>query len=397
MADYQYISSTGVIIPDTSTLLSNVTATYTATFGSDLITTPDSPAGVFINAEVLAESAMVQNNAALANQINPNLAAGTFLDAVLALTGAKRSSATQTYVSAVTLTGASGTVIPAGTLAATAAGDQFASVATATIGATNNVTVDFQAVQYGPVPCGIGTLTMVVSSILGWETVNNTNSGVLGTATQSDQQAQSFRTNTLGYQGVGLSVSTISALYNVPGVSSVWYQENYTASPATINSVAMAANSIYAVVNGGASLAVAGALFENKSSGCNWNGSTSVNVIDPASTQIYTVAFDYATPVSISIQVTSPNGDTTNITNAILAYVAGTVPNFPLVTGSAWGIGGTVSAFEISAAITAQYPQYQINNVQISLTSAINYVTTPIVMAVNQIAYATAGSITVLA
>src|SRR5665213_3554212 len=110
MADYQYVSSTGIIIPDTSTLLTSVTATYTTIFGTDLITTPDSPAGVFINAEVLAESAMVQNNAAVANQINPNLAAGTFLDAILALTGVQRSPATQTYVPGVTLTGASGTV-----------------------------------------------------------------------------------------------------------------------------------------------------------------------------------------------------------------------------------------------------------------------------------------------
>lgn len=397
MADYQYISSTGVIIPDTSTLLGNVTATYTSTFGSDLVVTPNSPAGVFINAEVVAEAALVQNNAAVANQINPNLAAGTFLDAVLALTGAQRSPATQTYVTGVSLTGVSGTVVPAGTLAATAAGDQFASVSTVTISAGGTATVDFTSVAYGPIPCATNALTTVVSSVLGWETVTNSAAGVLGTATQSDVQARAYRTNTLGYQGVALPVAITSALYNVPGVSSVWFQENVAATTQTINGISMVAHSIYAVVNGGSNLAVAAALLENKSSGAAWNGGTSVNVVEPASGQTYAVSFDYATPVSISIKVVSPNGDTTNITNAILAYVAGTVPDFPLVTGSAWGIGGEVSAFEIAAAISRQYPQYLITNVQISLTSSIVYATTPIQLGVNQIAFATAGTITVTA
>ncbi len=396
MADYQYISSTGVIIPDTSTLLTNVTATYISVFGADLVVTPDSPAGVFINAEVLAEASLVQNNAAVANQINPNLAAGTFLDAILALTGVQRSPATQTYVSAVTLTGVSGTVVPAGTLAATAAGDQFASVATVTIGAGNTITVDFKSVEYGAVPCGANSLTVVVSSVLGWETIDNTSPGALGTATQSDVGARAYRNNTLGFQGVALPVAIMSALYNVQGVSSVWFQENVAATTQTINGVSMVSHSVYAVVNGGAQLDIAAALLENKSSGAAWVGSTTVDVVEPASNQTYAVKFDYATPIGISIQVTSPNGNGTNITNAILAYAAGTVPNFPLQTGSAWAVGGEISAFEIAAAVIAQYPQYIITNVEISLTSSISYSTSPIQMTVQQVATTSSGEISVL-
>ena len=77
---------------------------------------------MLIAAETLARTEVVNNNAALANQINPNNAGGVFLDAILALTGMQRSSATQTLVTNVTLTGVAGTVISAGTLAATAAG-----------------------------------------------------------------------------------------------------------------------------------------------------------------------------------------------------------------------------------------------------------------------------------
>lgn len=392
---YQYIVSTGTILTDTSSLYAANVAEYQAIFGSDLVTTPDSPAGVLITADTTGQAALINNNAAVGNQINPNIAGGVFLDAVMALLGIARAAQSQTYVTAVTLSGAAGTVIPQGTLAATAAGDQFATVASCTIGAGGTITVDFKSVAYGPIPCATNALNIVVTSILGWETVTNANAGVLGTATQSDVGARAYRNNTLGYQGVALPVSITSALYNVPGVSSVWFQENVAATTQTINGISMVAHSIYAVVNGGSNLNVAAALLENKSSGCAWNGGTSISVVEPASGQTYTVKFDYATPVSISIQVTSPNGDTTNITNAIIAYVAGTVPNFPLVTGSAWGIGGEVSAFEIAAAISAQYPQYLITNVEISLTASIAYATTPIQMAVNQIAYATAGTISV--
>lgn len=394
---YDYVTATGTVIADTSTIVADVTATYTTIFGSDLITTPDSPAGTLITAEAVAESAVIQNNAALANQINPNISVGVFLDAVGSLLGIQRNVAVQTYVTAVTVTGAAGTVIPQGSLAATAAGDNFQSVTSVTIPSSNTATVDFQSVAYGPIPCASTALNVIVSNILGWETVSNTTQGALGSATQSDLSFRAFRNNTLGFQGVGLPVSIMSALYNVAGVSSVWFQENVSASTATINGVSMTAKSIYAVVNGGSNVDVAAALLENKSTGSAWNGSTTVNVIEPASGQTYTVAFDYATPISISIQVTSPNGNGTDITNAILAYVSGSVPNFPLVTGSAWGIGGEISAFEIAAAISVQFPQYLITNVQISLTSSISYATTPIQLTVQQIGTTSAGNISVIA
>ncbi len=395
MANYQYIDATGVILTDTSTLLASEIAVYQGIFGADLVTTPDSPAGVLINAEVISETSLINNNAAVGNQINPNISAGAFLDAIGSLLGIQRTPAQQTYVTAVTLAGAAGTVIPAGSLAATASGDQFASVATVTIAAGGTITVDFKSVAYGPIPCGSTDLNVVVSAVLGWETVSNSTAGVLGTATQSDVGFRAYRNNTLGFQGVALPVAITSALYNVPGVSSVWFQENVAATTQTINGVSMLAHSVYAVVNGGAQVAVAAALLENKSSGSAWNGGTSVNIVEPASSQTYTVKFDYATPIDISIDVISPNGNGTDITNAILAYVAGTVSNFPLVTGSAWGIGGEVSAFEIAAAISAQFPQYLITNVEIKLTIGGSFATTPLQMEVYQIATTNAGQISV--
>ena len=133
MADvYDYINSTGVIVPDTVDILAEVQSEYQNALGSDLVVTPDTPQGVLINAEALSRAAVAANNANLANQINPNLSGGNFLDALMSLTGMQRTVATPSVVPNVSLAGIPGTIIPAGSQAQTAAGDIFQSVSTVT-------------------------------------------------------------------------------------------------------------------------------------------------------------------------------------------------------------------------------------------------------------------------
>lgn len=393
---YQYIDSTGVIVPDTAGLLGDVQSEYQAVFGADLIVTPDTPQGVLITAETLARTEVVNNNAALANQINPNIAGGVFLDAIMALTGMQRTVATPTVVTNVSLTGVAGTVIPAGSLAATSAGDQFQSVSNVTLSSGGTATVNFQSLVTGPIPCAGSALTTIVSNVLGWETVTNNASGTpastttLGATTQSDQAARALRQNTLAFQGVSLAAAITSALYNVPGVTSLTFQENVAATTQTINGISMVGHSIYACVAGGTETAIAAALLENKSSGCAWNGSTSVNVVEPASGQTYTVSFDIPAQIGILVEVTTPNGNGANITQAILNYMNGNVNGL-----SGWGVGFDISPFEIAGAIMAQYPGYIISNLEIALESVGTYAATTIDIAVNAQAFTQTSFITV--
>ena len=388
---YQYIDNTGVVVPDTSGLLADVQAEYKAVFGADLVVTPDTPQGVLITAEALARADVVNNNAALACQINPNIAGGIFLDAIMWLTGMQRTAATQTVVPNVTLTGVAGTVISAGTLAATAAGDRFASLSTVTLGEGGTATVNFASIAFGPIPCAANALATIVTSVLGWETVNNTTAGTLGSATQSDQATRALRQNTLAFQAVSLAEAITSALYNVPGVTSLTFQENVSASTQTINGISMAGHSVYACVEGGSDTAVAAALLENKSSGCAWNGGTTVNVIEPASGQSYAVQFDRPTPIGILIRVTTTNGSETGLTQAVLDYANGNINGY-----AGFVVGADVSPFEICAAMLTENPGVYISKVEISLTSPISYSTNAIAIAVNQIATAQASYITIV-
>lgn len=389
--DYQYINSTGTIVPDTSEILTGTVAEYQTAFGADLVTTPDSPAGVLVTAEALSRTQVVNNNAAAANQINPNIAAGVFLDAIMALTGTQRRPAVRTLVQGVTLAGIAGTVVPAGSRAATAAGDQFETTIGAVIGGGGTITVDFQSVEFGPIPCPTHDLNVVVSAVLGWETVDNTTAGTLGSATQSDFQARATRNNMLGFQGISEAAAITSALYNVPGVQSLFYQENIAATTVSINGISMVAHSIYVCVNGGTNADVAAALLENKTGGAAWNGTTTVTVVEPTSGQSYDVKFSRPASIGIDIEVTSPNGDAANIKTAVLNYVAGLVDGL-----DAWKVGDDISPWEIAGAIIRQYPSYTINKVRIQYTAAPGWTTNPLAIAVNEIATTAAGSITVL-
>lgn len=393
MADvYQYVDSTGVIIPDTSSILAGVQQEYKDAFQKqDLVVTPDTPQGVLITAEALSRVEVVNNNAVVANQINPNIAGGSFLDAIMALTGVQRTPATQTLVPGVSLTGIPGTVISAGTQAKTSAGDVFSSLSNVTLDVSGNATVDFAAVEFGSIPCEADALDTIVTNVLGWETVDNTTAGMLGTTTQSDQAARAFRQNTLAFQGVALAEAITSALYNVDGVTSLTFQENVAATTQTINGISMVGHSIYACVDGGSDLDVAAALLENKSSGCAWNGSTTVNVIEPASAQTYQVKFDRPTPISILVRVTTPNGNAANVIQAVLDYADGAINGL-----AGFVVGADVSPFEISGAIINENPGYYISKVEISLSSPVSYSTDVIPIGVNEIAATQLSYITVV-
>ena len=82
---YDYVATTGVIVPDTAVIQTQVQDEYLAAFGSDLNISPSTPQGILITTETLARSSVADNNATLANQINPNESGGIFLDALLAL------------------------------------------------------------------------------------------------------------------------------------------------------------------------------------------------------------------------------------------------------------------------------------------------------------------------
>ena len=232
-AVYQYLNNTGVVLADTADMLAVVQGEFKTAFNADLIVTSDTPQGVLIAQETQCRQNVAKNNAVVANQINPSQAGGTFLDAICAFMGLQRPAATYTSVAGVTLTGVSGTIIPAGVQATTAAGDIFISTGAVTIPSGGTITINFQAMLPGPVPCAIGALTKIAPStaVLGWETVNNTIAGVLGQLQMTDTQLRLLRLNALASGSVGTMQAIASGLSLTAGVTSYSLLENYNTVP----------------------------------------------------------------------------------------------------------------------------------------------------------------------
>lgn len=385
MADYQYVKSTGTIVPDTGDILSDVQTEFKNAFGNDIIVTSDTPQGVLIAAETRARDAVVRNNAALANQINPNLAGGVFLDAVCALTDLQRAKATRSLVTA-TLSGVAGTVVQSGVRAQTTNGDIFISIQTVTIGSGGTANAIFRAEEYGPIGAAPGSLTEILDVVLGWDAITNAGAATLGKERQSDQSLRALRRVTLADQGVALPEAITSALYKVEGVKSLKFRENVTNATATIDGVSLVDKSIYVCIDGGADGEIAAALLENKSLGCNWNGGVTVNRIDPVSGQTYVVKFarPVAKPIYVRVYVKSFSVLVDPIITtkaAIMAYVNGELENEP-----GFVVGEPVSPFELAGAINRQDPEIYVQKLEVSSNGGTTYTTNEIPIAISEIA-----------
>lgn len=395
MADYEYLTNAGAVIPDTSDILTDVQNEYREAFGEDLIVDPSTPQGVLITAETIARSAVVANNAALANQINPNIAGGVFLDAIWALTGGQRDPATRSTVSA-TLTGSPGAIIPAGTRASVGVGgDEFELISTVVLDGLGVATGNFQSVEYGAIAAVIGALDTIVTPVIGWETITNAAAAILGVEEQSDASTRRERRNTLALQGVSLPEAITSALYALEGVKSLSFRENVASTSETIDGVLMIPHSIYACVDGGTDDDIAAALLANKSLGAGYNGDITVSVVEPASGQSYDVKFSRPDEINILIQASvKVVGAITNpaqtVRDAIITFVNGELDG-----EDGWTVGADVSPFELAGAINRTSPGLFVTDLQVAYQSVGTYSATTLPIEIYEVARTLPGLITV--
>lgn len=394
MATFDYISDRGVIVPDTATIRQDVVEEWRSAFGQDLVTTPETPQGVLITAEVEARDAVARNNAAVANQINPDIAGGVFLDAIWALTGGRRRTATHSLASSVVLTGRPGTIIPAGALVGVEeTGQLFALLGTAVIGKTGQTTADFQAVDSGPVQASSGQLNQIVSGVLGWETVSNPSDAILGQASESDIASRARRRNTLALQSTALPEAITSRLHDLEGVRSLAFRENVGSEPLEIDGVTLKPHSIYVCVEGGSDDDIARALLESKSLGAGWNGATTVSITEPVSGQRYDVSFDRAESVPVFVRVTARfNGldAQTIIPAAIIAYKDGELDG-----DEGFTVGRNVSPFELAGAVNQVEPRLFVTRVEVSLDGQ-EWGMEEIPISIRQVAAISVGAIQVI-
>ena len=393
-SSYNYVSNRGLVIPDTATTRAQVEAEWREALGQDLDVSPDTPQGVLITAEVEARDAVARNNAEVANQINPDIAGGIFLDAIWRLTRGTRRPATRSIISGAILGGVANTIVPTGSLAAVrGSGDQFRTTATVIIGANGTTTANLESDEFGPIAAPAGQLVNVATSVLGWETITNPSAAALGRLEESDIAARRRRRQTLALQGASLPEAIMSRVYALEGVRSVVFRENVTNVATTIDGVLLIPHSVYVAVDGGAQLDIADALLASKSTGAGWNGNTSVAVVDPFSGQASTVKFETPAAIQVFARVTARfNGldGQTIIPQAIVDYA-----NSALEGDEGFAIGRDVNPFELAGAINQVEPRIFVTLVELS-TDGIAYSAAPITISLQEVARISSGSVTVI-
>lgn len=385
-ASYTYLLNTGTISIDTTDLLSDVEGEWTGAFGSTLNTDASTAQGTMIASETTARTSVMKNNAELANMQNPNLAYGTFLDAICSLLGQTRGTNKSTVAQGVIVGGNPTTSWAAGSRVQTANGDIFSLVTGITIPSSGTIAATFQSQAYGAIPFPVGTLDIVDGEIgIGSVTCTSGTTVTPGASQLTDPQLKNQRNQQLAVQGTASAAAVYANLLNVPNVTSVQVVENNTGSPGVVNGVTFTKGSaLWVCVAGTPSpSAVAAAMYAAHNSGCPWDfggagmgvpmqSPNGVQVIDPITGAPYYVL--YTTPIMFDVYVNitvqqSPaqSPGATNIANAIESYASGQEQGeVGLVAGA------SVNAFEMGGAVARQYPGVYVKSCQIACVPAGN-------------------------
>lgn len=372
----QYITvSGGVFVADTSEIVTAVQNEWSNAFGSALSLEPATPQGRIIEMQTVGRKGMLENLAFCVNQINPRYATGQFLDADGAFFACDRKGATRTTV-ACDLTGVPGTVIPANAQAQNTSGNVFYTPSAVTLDANGNGSATFLAMSAGKVDCPAGTLTQIVTAAGGWETITNANNGVVGSAVENDRD---YRTRIMKsyYSGITLLGAVHSELYKVSGlIDHALFNNGSGVAVEWRDNVSVDSHSICLIARGGTDADIASALYKTVTAGCGYtaisSGGTIINeqIVDRAGTLPvnYTITFNRPDAVRISCAVSVGMGTYQGTSETLAAAISGAIASWQTGSNAKADpphIGGTVSPFEIAAAISEDLPEIIIEDVRI--------------------------------
>lgn len=381
MADkYLYNTTTGVIVPDTSEVKTDVQEEFKNALGQDLDVSDSTPQGRLIEAETIARKRVIENMALLANMMNKDQAFGIWLDSLGATFGVVRIGATRTRVSC-TLTGTEGTIIPENAQAKDSNGNIYYLENQATIGVGGTTTADFLCMEKGAIECPANSLNQIVTAVIGWTAINNSSAGEKGYNEESDNEyRQNFGTKQ--YQGKTLVDDVRSAILALNEVKSCFVRSNgKNVNDVIVNerdntkNITLPPHSLYVCVDGGDNDDIARAIFNTYSIGCDFASSNNETEVTDEGGQTYNIYFDNfeedggGSNLPIYVNITVKTGSTNDITESVKEAIQ-SYANNEIESVDGLKVGVNVNAFEIACAVNAQIPELFVQSVKIGLSSA---------------------------
>jgi len=380
---YDYDRDTGLIVPDTSTLKSDVQGEFKLALGSNMDLTDATPQGRLVDGEVTARSNVIAYTAGIANQINPDQSGGVFLASLFSLMGGTPYVSTPTVFGA-RVYGTNGSTSPSGLAIYDSAGNIFNQQTAVVLNQVDTTVTPntyyglatFQAAVAGAIPVLANTVWSISSTAPSNITkVVNLLDGTTGQVTESDVAARRRRKSTLAAQSSNTIRAIKAGVSALSGYRSMTIRDNDDSSIAVINGISMPPNSIYVCVQGALDADIAAALLTAKGVGAAWTvGQTAkgtpvtTSLIEPASGQPYTIFHARPDIVSCTCVVTYDSSQSVGnyepqfaVQDAVNKYQNGLINGDPGLT-----IGRNLSAYELSGAVAAVYPGLYISSVTVT-------------------------------
>lgn len=216
----------------------------------------------------------------LSNQFDPRYAQGIYQDAIGELYFMSRKLATHS-ICPVVFTGLSGVQIPEGFVVRDLSDRNWRTVGAYNIGSTGTVTITCVCDEAGAIEALPNSITIIPTALTNLDSVNNTDSAVMGYAEESRVDFNVRRRESVAINAKMTDDATRGAVLDVRNVVDAYVISNPTDATVTFGETNYPAirNSIVVSVVGGSDYDVAKAAFIKAGTGCSWNGNTDVTVI----------------------------------------------------------------------------------------------------------------------
>ena len=299
---------TGFSVSETSAIREDVAQDWVNAFKEtgrpDLNTDPETPQGQLIDSQTAAIHQKDTELAYLANQFNPQTASGRWQDALAKIYFLSRKPAINS-TAVCTLTGITGTTVTAGALIRSSYDSTLWILnKDAVIGENGTVTAVFTCQTEGAVQAGAKTLTQIVTTVSGWDTVTNTQAAEVGQLAESQAAFESRRYQSVALNGRSTTAAVYARVADLKNVIATYVTDNKTNVNQTVDGYTLKPHSIYVAVIGGDNSDIAKAIYNSVSAGCDYNGNTTVNVTDENTNAVESVTFMRPSQLPLYVKVT---------------------------------------------------------------------------------------------
>ena len=295
---------------------------------------PSSPDGLKIASDAEIFANLDESLQYAYNSKDPNKSRNVELDIVSAITGTFRDLGSPSNVN-ITIGGVSGTVILSGKLIESPVdGSQWTVDTTVTIGVGGTVDTTATCTVNGSTQADVNSITNIVNTVGGWQTVTNTAVATPGANVQTDAQLRLERALSVGKPGTNQVDSIIGVVYGVDDVRRVRVYENETD---VVDANGLPGHSLAVIVDGGVNEDIAQAIYSKRSTGVTqFQAGTPVDVLvqsEKYPQQSTNIKFSRPTYIDIIVTVTVqsdgslPNDADDQIKQAILDYSQGSLVN----------------------------------------------------------------------